>query len=397
MDAQTARLDRQLSAGAEGRYGEDVADRVLAEYFPKPPGGPVNSEDELENVPNGSATLSVPSKNRSLKERGSYTLADGEELPVRVENTQSRLFLEDSDDEHAGDSSKEHGHKRSHSSLKRKKGQYSLRNFSNPRNDYGVQATVGKHHRPDGITKEEQESGLSRSYLIDDSPEPPSLDGVADLRNTEDVTYHSRYAPAVTHQTIYPEIHHIREERIFREVHTHDVFHRILPIVDIEVLPARHFVPVEDGGLREIPEEEVPGRALNHQARNWLVAELVSRRTGNDEGSIQPRQFSAREFPGTEGDERRYTTEDGFERTETTWVHPPTIETGARDSGQSEPLYVLPSRPRETPIGSREGEEASLCSRKSLKNLARCVHDCPFDECAEFEAQAREARRGKSG
>lgn len=201
---------------------------------------------------------------------------------------------------------------------------------------------------------------------------------------------------AVTHQTVFPEVHHIREEQIFREIHTHDVFHRILPIVDVEVLPARHFVPIEEGGLTEIPEEDVPGRTSNSQARNWVVAELVSKRT-SDETPMEPRQFSAREFPGTEGDERRYVTEDEFERTETTWVHPPTVETGAKDSGQTEPLYVLPYRSIETQNEGHDVGEGNATTQKSLGGLTGGVRSCPFDECAEFEAQGRENGRGSSG
>ena len=65
---------------------------------------------------------------------------------------------------------------------------------------------------------------------------------------------------AVVHETVHKDIHHIREERITRDIHNHDVYHRILPIVDVEVLPPRHFLPVEGGGLVEISASEVPGR-----------------------------------------------------------------------------------------------------------------------------------------
>ena len=66
--------------------------------------------------------------------------------------------------------------------------------------------------------------------------------------------------PAVVHETVHQDIHHVREERITRDIHEHDVYHRILPIVDVEVLPPRHFLPVEGGGLVEISASEVPGR-----------------------------------------------------------------------------------------------------------------------------------------
>ena len=65
---------------------------------------------------------------------------------------------------------------------------------------------------------------------------------------------------AVIHETVHKDIHHVREERITRHIHNYDVYHRILPIVDVEVLPPRHFLPVEGGGLVEISASEVPGR-----------------------------------------------------------------------------------------------------------------------------------------
>lgn len=204
-DGNANPLVRQLSTGAESRYGEDVADRVLAEFFPKPPVGPAGNHDldSAERASDSSASLSGPLKNAVLRERGSYTLVDGDGFPSlepsRSNNTQSRLFLDDSDEDSGGASSREHGYKRSPSSLKRKKGHPSgLRNFSNPRNDYSVQEPVRKYNKPDGFANASHDTEPTRSYLIEDSPEPPSLDGVVDLRDTEDTTYHSRYAPGKT-------------------------------------------------------------------------------------------------------------------------------------------------------------------------------------------------------
>ncbi|KAL0260856.1 hypothetical protein SLS55_004548 [Diplodia seriata] len=132
--------------------------------------------------------------------------------------------------------------------------------------------------------------------------------------------------------------------------------------------------------MSEISEDQVPGRSTGNRARNWLVAETVSRQRG-DATAREPRKFTARKFSGTEGDELRYTTEEGFARTETTWVHPPTIETGARESGQTEPLYVRGQH--EDAISEATDEPRPP---KSLKDLAGGIHDAPFDECVEFEA-----------
>lgn len=146
-------------------------------------------------------------------------------------------------------------------------------------------------------------------------------------------------------------MHEIREEQIFREIHTYDVFHRILPVVDVEVLQPRHFLRTEDGRLREIPEDQIPGRSTR----------LIASRPTTRDDTIEPRRFTAREFPGTEGNEVRYTTKDGFERTETTWIHAPTYMRSPDE---------------------HEGAD----SEPHAQDLAGGVRDAPFDECAEYEA-----------
>ena len=135
------------------------------------------------------------------------------------------------------------------------------------------------------------------------------------------------------HENVQQQVHHIREEVITREIHDHDVYHRVLPVVDVEVLPPRHFLPVEGGGLVEISASEVPGRG-----KNWVIAETASKIPSDQPAPPVQSRFTAREFRGTEGDARRYVTPEGVERTEQTWVHPPELETGGRDSGQTWPM-----------------------------------------------------------
>ena len=140
---------------------------------------------------------------------------------------------------------------------------------------------------------------------------------------------------AVVHETIHQQVHEIRQEYITREVHNHEYYHRILPIVDVEVLPARHFLPVEGGGLVEINRDEVPGRG-----RQWVIAETASKTRSDQPVPRAVTQFSAREFTGNEGEFKKYETPEGFERTEQTWVHPPELETGGHNSGQTWPLEL---------------------------------------------------------
>lgn len=110
--------------------------------------------------------------------------------------------------------------------------------------------------------------------------------------------------PAVTHDVVDQHFHEIREEQITRDIHTYDIYHRVLPVVDIVVLPARHFVLNEDGSKREISEAEVPGRAGTNQ--DWQIVETLSR--PREERSQAPMQFTARKFEGTEGDYREWST-----------------------------------------------------------------------------------------
>ena len=142
-----------------------------------------------------------------------------------------------------------------------------------------------------------------------------------------------KYPLAVIHETIRQDIHHMREEFVTREIHNHDVYHRILPIIDVEVLPPRHFLPVEGGGLVEISAEEVPGRG-----RNWVIAETASKIPSDQAAPQGANRFSAREFRGEEDDFKRYVTSEGIHTTEETWVHPPDLETGGRDTGQTWPM-----------------------------------------------------------
>ncbi|KAH9840380.1 hypothetical protein Tdes44962_MAKER07975 [Teratosphaeria destructans] len=183
------------------------------------------------------------------------------------------------------------------------------------------------------------------------------LQGIIDLSNTEDFTVHERYAPAVTHETIERRVHEIREERITREIHNHHVFHRVLPIIDIEVLPARHFVPVE-GGYAEISEDEVPGRAGPNA--QWVIAETVSKLLPESRGPVVPTEFTARTFEGTDGDFKEYVGEDGVRRTETWWVHLPTLEDGGRQSGQTYPFHIGFPNPDENGLQARLPEKTII-------------------------------------
>ncbi|SMY27509.1 unnamed protein product [Zymoseptoria tritici ST99CH_1A5] len=168
-----------------------------------------------------------------------------------------------------------------------------------------------------------------------------------DISNTVDTTTHTSYAPAVVHEVVQPKVHEIVTQEITREIHNHDIYHRVLPVLEFEVLPARHYVqvPGADGklGLRELGVEEIPGgravaeglnRAIADAVRAFDPRAVVSHPTASSpdksratpSAPIIPAVFTARRFEGTDGDMRQWTDEMGVKRSEQTWVHPPTLE-----------------------------------------------------------------------
>lgn len=83
---------------------------------------------------------------------------------------------------------------------------------------------------------------------------------------------------AVVHEQVNEEVHEIRQPVITRHVHTHDVYHRELPVIETEVLPARHFKPSDDGkGLVEISEAEIPQRGSRAYQPSYRIETLNPR------------------------------------------------------------------------------------------------------------------------
>ncbi|KAI9784861.1 MAG: hypothetical protein M1816_000706 [Peltula sp. TS41687] len=195
--------------------------------------------------------------------------------------------------------------------------------------------------RPESETiGDEGLSSASRLSSAGEGDEVPSLEGVLNLGNSVDTEVITEQAPAVVHETIIPKVHHIREEKIVREIHTKDIIHRIQPIIDVEVLPPRHFVPDGHGGLREISADQLPGRR-----GHWGIVETVTKAPGD--------VTEQRPLPPTEPQivsQRSYVTEDGIPRTETVWRHPPELATGGEATGQTWPLLVDPE-----PFEKRDG------------------------------------------
>ncbi|KAL1654561.1 hypothetical protein SLS61_002750 [Didymella pomorum] len=154
--------------------------------------------------------------------------------------------------------------------------------------------------------------------------------GVADLRNTIDTDGDITWAPAVTHEVIKPHQHEIVQQKIYREIHNYEHFHRIQPVMMTEVLPPRHWIPNPNGeGLIEISANELPARTGDN--RWWSICEHsspYSLHTALPKYRTEPEIIEA----GT------FMTEQGFERKETIIIHPPTL---ADLTGYGGPVQAL--------------------------------------------------------
>jgi hypothetical protein len=200
---------------------------------------------------------------------------------------------------------------------------------------------------------------------------PFDLSGV-DVKKEEDtVSLHEHHAPAVTHQLIKKERHEVFQKVITRETHDYHIYHRILPIIDIEVLPARHFVPVQEGYV-EIAEEELPGRTRDKV--NWAIAEMVSKRTvAESRENAIARHFSARKFAGSEGDDKQYIGPEGHPVQEKWWVYPPTVADDSYRAGESYPFHFGSADVRDDglkarlPAGNIVGVSRALLEKRERK------------------------------
>jgi hypothetical protein len=142
------------------------------------------------------------------------------------------------------------------------------------------------------------------------------------------------------------------------------VFHRIQPIIDVEVLPPRHFVPNASGsGLIEIPASAVPGRQGYRNIVDTNLGESYTTENGTTsegDNSATGDKHAAGQAIKTSG--RSYVTKEGVTRMEDVLRHPPTLETGAFETGQTLPLNInrmaseqeKESTPRQ-PLGSNDG------------------------------------------
>ncbi|KAF2691106.1 hypothetical protein K458DRAFT_426479 [Lentithecium fluviatile CBS 122367] len=183
-----------------------------------------------------------------------------------------------------------------------------------------------------------------------DGPMSLDLDGVINISSTEDVDKSTRFAPAVTHEVVKPHEHHVREEQIYREIHNYDVYHRIQPVSQTEILPSRHFIHDADGNLVEITEDQIPERTGEFQS--WYIGK-------KETPAFEPTlRFPRIKEPEVVSD-IKYMTPEGFERRETTIVHPPELEDMSGYGGPVVPIEFYHDDPR-SPAEERQRRNKAL-------------------------------------
>ena len=151
-----------------------------------------------------------------------------------------------------------------------------------------------------------------------DKPLPP-------LPHINDTTVHTEWGPAVTHHTIQRDVHEVHQQHFTHDVHQDEFEHRVLPVVEHQVLPARHFVQLDGGGLKEISEEDIASELPHDLQQRISEAAATVFPAFRDSGV----SFS---FPSVDGSndptrssEHDSITPEGHARRDTTLTYSPTL------------------------------------------------------------------------
>ncbi|KAF2735461.1 hypothetical protein EJ04DRAFT_563326 [Polyplosphaeria fusca] len=166
---------------------------------------------------------------------------------------------------------------------------------------------------------------------VDGAVGSANLDGIVDLEDSVDTDKQTRWAPAVVHETVKPHVHEIREEKIYREIHHYDVNHYVQPVFETVLLPARHFMSnPHDEGLIEVSEDQLPGCTGKNQ--RWTINK---KEDSMPQSADKPAKLTA---PKVISDKTNMMPE-GFERRETTIIHPPELEDMSHYKGPVMDIY----------------------------------------------------------
>lgn len=110
---------------------------------------------------------------------------------------------------------------------------------------------------------------------------PNALKDALHLFDVEDTQTVTTWAPAVTHETHIILPHEIIQPTVCNETHQHHYIRRELPVMDINILPARHFVPNVDGDYVELSQNQIPSQWAYDL--NKTIADAVSKYTSENE------------------------------------------------------------------------------------------------------------------
>ncbi|KAF2869793.1 hypothetical protein BDV95DRAFT_608618 [Massariosphaeria phaeospora] len=164
------------------------------------------------------------------------------------------------------------------------------------------------------------------------------LRGLVNLEDTVDVDRTVRWAPAVTHEVVKPVVRHVEQKHIYRTVHHYDVYHRMQPVYDTEILPARHFIrDPHTNDLVEVSEEvikeQIPECTGINQA--WALGLKDKPTSAASDSHIR---LTAPEVVT----DKTYPTGKGYDRRETTILHPPTLEDMSKYKGPVMAIHFNP-------------------------------------------------------
>ena len=179
-------------------------------------------------------------------------------------------------------------------------------------------------------------------------------------------TYHKEMLPAVVHETRRKEMHHIRHDVVTREIHNHDVFHRVLPIIQIDKRATRHFVQAANGTLVEIDPKAIPARS-----NNWRCSVV-----GEEPALDSQNPAWLRLDPDEPAAEDRGTHSEPW-RKHRTHIHPAQVDTGGlvelpestdQHAASSDGSTPKANQPRSRPA---EAGPAKSSTTKHLPDLPR--------------------------
>ena len=215
------------------------------------------------------------------------------------------------------------------------------------------------------------------------------------LMRTENTTMYERWAPAVTHETITRKIHEICEQRLDKEIHVYHGYHRIQPIVDVEILPARHFVPVE-GGYAEISEKDLPPGRPDAQ---WIISEVASKIETTSDGDVKLSVLSADCIGDAEADPKQGDLADHPQSMLTSRTYLPAVVGANMEDGQPSTLCLalngLSHREHEFDEANERPATASSLPIRQNREVTR-VTSAPKTTILENGSPSRVAQLGVS-